>query len=215
LVDAGVDGFEIANFGHPYVAPHIHRALLEICRSRGLALIASSDWHGWGGLARTWTVIRAFGASALTPPERANLVLSTVRERRVADIIPVVSGFMGAPSLMRAVFTPVSETLRYAMELSPMRVLSWWIWTSVVSIIWIFLRRIGANPGRIVFGALVGGIGLGLVYSGISLIAETEGCIACYTGWIALAALISGAIAFLSSLAWTLPRWREIWIDHK
>ena len=88
LADDGVDGFEIVNSGHPDLPPNIRQEVLDTCRSRGLVLVASTDWHGWTGLARTWTVIRAPGASALSHSQRANLVIRKLREHDSATSFP-------------------------------------------------------------------------------------------------------------------------------
>ena len=156
LADDGVDGFEIANSGHPDLPPYLRQAVLDTCRSRGLVLVASTDWHGWTGMAKTWTVMRAPGASALSPSQRAKLVVRKLREHDSADIIPVVAGYIGEPSPVRAIFSPIAESVRYAMGLSTARVISWWIWVWAVFVLWVLLHRIGAPPGSILLASLVG-----------------------------------------------------------
>jgi hypothetical protein len=199
LADGGVDGFEIANCGHPNLRSDLRQEVLNICRSRGLVLVTSTDWHGWGGMTRTWTVIRVPGASALSRTQRANLAIRKLRERNPADVIPVAAGYMGVPSTMRAIFAPVAETLRYAQELSPARVISWWFWVSTVLVLWALLRRTGAHPGRVLLVLLIGGAGLGLIVSGVSLIGQ-GGCAASYSVHIGLITVSAGAAALLASL---------------
>jgi hypothetical protein len=200
LADGGVDGFEIVNCGHPNLRSDLRQEVLNTCRSRGLVLVASSDWHGWGGMTRTWTVIRAPGASALSRTQRADLAIRKLRERNPVDVIPVVVGYMGEPSMMRAIFSPVAETLRYAQELSPVRVMSWWFWGWAVFVLWALLRRTGAHPGRVLLALLIGGTGLGLIVSGVSLIGQGAGGAASYSVHIGLMALSAGAAAFLAAL---------------
>jgi len=195
LADDGVDGFEIVNSGHPDLPPYIRQEVLDTCRSRGLVLVASTDWHGWTGLARTWTVIRAPGASALSHSQRANLVLRKLREHKSADVIPVVAGYMGEPSLVRAIFSPVAETLRYTQELSAYRVISWWIWVWAVFVLWAFLQRIGVRPGSILLASLVGVTGLGLIFSGLSLIRQGTGSATSFPLHIGLISVAIGAAA--------------------
>ncbi|SPF49921.1 membrane hypothetical protein [Syntrophobacter sp. SbD1] len=172
LVDDGVDGFEIANSGHPEMGPDLRREVLDTCRARGIPLVASTDWHGWTGMSRAWTVIRAPGSSALSRSERANLVIRKLREHDSADIIPVVAGYMGDASLAHSIFSPIVETLRYAQELSAARVISWWIWTWAIFALWVFLYRIGIAPGGFLLGLLTCAVGLGLIAAGISLIGQ-------------------------------------------
>ena len=199
LADSGVDGFEIVNCGHPNLRSDLRQEVLNTCRSRGLVLVASTDWHGWGGMTRTWTVIRAPGASALSRTQRANLAMGKLRERNPGDVIPVAAGYMGVPSRMRAIFSPVVETLRYAQELSPARVISWWFWVWAVFVLWVLLRRTGVHPGRVLLVLLIGGAGLGLVASGVSLIGQGGGD-ASYSVHVGLITLSTGAIAFLAAL---------------
>lgn len=200
LADAGVDGFEIANSGHPDLRPDLRQEVLQTCRSRGLVLIASTDWHGWSGLARTWTVIKAPWACALSRTQRAALVLRKLREHDSADVIPVVAGYMGEPSLLRAIFSPVAETLRYAQELSAARVMSWWFWVSALFVVWVLLQRIGVRPGGVLLALLIAGTGLGLIASGVSLIGAGTAGTESFSFRIGLIALTAGAAAFLASL---------------
>ncbi len=195
LADEGVDGFEIANSGHPDLPPHLRQAVLDTCRSRGLVLVASTDWHGWTGMAKTWTVMRAPGASDLSPSQRANLVVRKLREHDSADIIPVVAGYMGEPSLVRAIFSPIAESLRYAMELSTARVISWWIWVWAVFVLWAFLHRIDARPGSILLASLVGATGLVLIFAALSLIRQGTESVSSFPLRIGLISVAVGAAA--------------------
>jgi len=195
LADDGVDGFEIVNSGHPEMRPDLRREVLETCRSRGLPLVATTDWHGWTGLAKTWTVIKEPGASGLSRSQRADLVIRKLREHDSKDIIPVVAGHMGDPSLVRAIFSPVAETIRYAGELSVARIISWWIWVCGLFALWVFFESRGLPAGGIMLASLVGFTGLGLIVSGFSLIKEGTGSGAPYPIHIGLIAAAVGAAA--------------------
>ncbi|MGC8494496.1 MAG: PHP domain-containing protein [Syntrophobacteraceae bacterium] len=168
LAEDGVDGFEIANCGHPGLPPALRRQVLATCRSHGLVLVADTDWHGWTGLTRTWNVIKVPGGAALSPSRRADAVLEKLREHDSADIIPVVAEYMGEPSTARAVFAPFVETVRYAMELSPGRVISWWVWVWVVFALWIAIEKKGFRAGDILLALLVGSTSVCLIAAGIS-----------------------------------------------
>ena len=169
LADAGVDGFEIANAGHPDLPDETREAVLDVARERGLVLVAGSDWHGWGGFWRTWTAVHVEGAAKLPPPGKTASVLAALRERRAGDVIPLVAGYVGPPGVGRAVLSPVIEALRYACELSAPRVAAWWVWTALVALAVTGLRRAGMRPGRSLLGLLLLVLGAGLVWKGGAL----------------------------------------------
>ena len=162
-------------------------------------------------MAKTWTVIRAPGASALSPSQRANLVIRKLREHDSADIIPVVAGYIGEPSPVRAIFSPIAESLRYAQELSASRVISWWIWVWAVFVLWVFLHRIGARPGGILLALLVGATGLGLIFSALSLIRQGTESATAFQLRIGLITVAIGAAAVgCSTLRWVgLSMWKR------
>ncbi len=100
LADDGIDGFEIANAGHPSLSPALRQALLAIQRTRGLVLIASSDWHGWGGFFHTWTLIRPRPAEI--GATKRETVLNVLRRHDADSVIPATADVMGKPSTARA-----------------------------------------------------------------------------------------------------------------
>lgn len=175
LANDGVDGFEIANEGHPDLPLRLRRQILAIAKARGLILLSNSDFHGWTGLARTWNVIKAPGIADPTRSQRIKIVLDTLRKHDTADFIPVVAGYMGYPSTIRAVFSPFAETARYAMELSPLRVVSWWVWAWALFAVWVLLDRAGFMAGDIMLAALVWTTGVGLIIAGIDVIGQGKG----------------------------------------
>ncbi|MGC8494832.1 MAG: PHP domain-containing protein [Syntrophobacteraceae bacterium] len=175
LANDGVDGFEIANEGHPDLPLRLRREVLAVARARGLVLLANSDYHGWCGLARTWNVIKAPGKAGPPRSRRIAIVLRTLRRHDTADFTPVVAGFMGYPSALRAVFSPFVETARYAMELSPVRVLSWWVWAWVLFLLWMLLDRKGFPAGDILLASLVWVSGAGMIGAGIDIIGQGRG----------------------------------------
>lgn len=196
LADDGVDGFEIANEGHPGLPPRLARQVLAVSRSRGLVLLADSDYHGWSGMARTWNLIQAQGASTLSRAQRVRVVLRKLRDHDSAAFTPVVAGYMGAPSMARVIFSPFVETARYAMELSLIRVISWWVWAWGVFGVCVLLDRRGLRAGRIMHAALVWSTGAGLIGAGIALIRQGPG-ITDYGFHVGLAIAAFGAVACL------------------
>jgi hypothetical protein len=196
LAADGVDGFEIANEGHPGLPPRLARRVLAVSRARGLVLLADSDYHGWTGLARTWNVIRAPGAATLSRSQRVRVVLRQLRRHDSAAFTPVVAGYMGAPSMARAIFSPFVEFARYAMELSLARVLSWWVWAWGAFGAYVLLDRRRLRAGSIMLASLVWATGAGLVGAGIALIRQGPGTTN-YGFHVGLATTMLGAVACL------------------
>ncbi len=162
LASLGVDAFEIANQGHPALRPEVRGALLAASRDRGIPLVASTDWHGWGGLLRTWTLVR------LPRPggERAGGLLRLLRRHRRDAFVPVVAGAVSRPGWLRTLTAPLTETVRYVLELSPLRVLVWWAWAGTVTLLAAGLERRGARPGRCLLGLSLWVFAAGLGYRG-------------------------------------------------
>ncbi len=166
--EAGVDGFEVANFGHPNMSESVKSALLKAQETHRVALVASSDWHGWGGFSRTWTLFKT--ADAAVPGGRSEQVIEGLRNRNPDRIIPVVSQTLGSPPLLRSIFAPFIETIRYARELSPLRLASWWFWTFILFAVSRYLQRNGYEPARCLVGGLLVVLGGGLVVRGLGLV---------------------------------------------
>lgn len=169
LADAGVDGFELVNFGHPGTPEPVRQAMLTESK-RPLAMVASSDWHGWGGFWRTWTAVRVLGAGGMPRSMAAEAVQEALLDRRSEDIFPIVAGRLGPPSLMRAIFAPLVEAVRYARELSPLRVLSWWIWAGVFLLFPLRRGRPDFATSRTLLMVLLSVLGTGLIVVGTRLL---------------------------------------------
>ncbi|MGM0477316.1 MAG: hypothetical protein ACQERR_09060, partial [Pseudomonadota bacterium] len=145
----GVDGFEIANMGHPDVPLAVRDTLLSMQVAHGSALVASSDWHGWGGFNRTWTLIRLPGVAEMDDEAREAAIIDTLRERGTERLVPVVAGELGPPPTWRLLLAPVVETIRYAGELSLERVMAWWFWFVVFALLAARLKRRGREVGQL------------------------------------------------------------------
>jgi len=114
LTVEGVDGFEIVNFGHPDMSNEVRREILKEESLHGLKLIASSDWHGWSGYARTWTAISIPKVRKLNRNKWKGLVMSALQKGSENAVIPITAGVIGKPSTLRIVFAPFFEVFRYA-----------------------------------------------------------------------------------------------------
>ena len=167
LTGLGVDGFEIANRGHPELQPAM-RSALRLANDTDLPLVASSDFHGWGTLMDTWTVVRRKynGIS----PEVA--VLSALREHRAADIIPVSAHPMGTISFGEAIVTPFVTVFQYGRNLSLPSLISWWIWAAIITLISSWLRRNSWRPDRVLLATVELIMGGSLIAHGTTLLSR-------------------------------------------
>jgi hypothetical protein len=221
FIDAGVDGFEIANFGHPEFTWSTVQDLVKAQETRGVALVASSDWHGWGGLFKTWTIFRLDAVAGNT----ADLVVDALRRRDSSRIVPVVSQMFVQPSTFRVVFAPFAEAVRYGTELSFARLVAWWIWMPLVIAAARWLRRWHLNLAGVILNTAQVMLGAGAIARGMMLISlwSTQGAyrfpaiigiIAIAAGMAALAVTwINRCFLHRSIVAspWIGPRWEIPW----
>lgn len=202
LAAAGLTGFEIANTGHPDIPLTVRNAILDEAKKRNLVLVASSDWHGWGGFWRSWTTVRAPDGAQLSRANQAHAVVTALQQRRSHDIQPVVAGYLGPPSLLQTLFAPLSALLRYGMELSPLRVTMWWIWGGIFLLVAWWLRKSALNPVRIITAASLALFGGGMLIQGgrlftLSLPGMTAGeTLAEVGGW----GMVLGSLSLLAAL---------------
>lgn len=147
LAEAGIDAFELVNTGHPDVSLALRKELLRAEKEYGVVMLASTDWHGWGGFSRTWTLINIPGASQLNDEQLAERTVTLLRERRQEAFIPVASGYMGPVPLLRPLLTPFAEAARYGAELSVPRLASWWGWFLILIALhrWLGKRRFASG----------------------------------------------------------------------
>lgn len=145
LIDLGIDGIEIVNNGHPYIDDETRQKVLDVSRERGIPLIGSTDWHGWTGYTRVWTIFSHKDLPQTTRSNRGDLVVNELRNHNRDAFVPVVAGTVGGDSVLREMLTPFYEWGRYAMELSPQRILFWWIWTGLFTLLYIRQRAVLLN----------------------------------------------------------------------
>lgn len=211
LADAGVDGFEIVNNGHPDVPHEVRAAMLELERAGKVVLVSSTDWHGWGGFTRTWTLVRVPGAAQLTAEQRAAAVVDILRARKGEAITPVVAGYLGPPSTLRVVFTPVVETLRYAAELSWPRVAGWWLWGMLLIAAAAPLARRGLRLTPLLLVVWLGGVGGILFWRGVEIYTTTPGDVVLsdVTGELGAMAMYAGLPLLLAAMVLGVREWRR------
>ncbi len=205
MAASGLDGFEIANLGHPDVPLEVGRAIRRQARDGGLSLVASSDWHGWTGTWRTWTLIRP-GDPAADP---AAAVVAALRSPDPGQVVPAVAGYLGPPSAPRAVLAPFAEAFRYAAELSPARVLGWWLWIGLGWGIARALRRGGLQPGPVLGRTALAAVAIGLLATAapLALAPAAEAADPAFHREIGRYGLLLGGLALVAA-AWPAVRGR-------
>lgn len=141
LIASGADAFEIVNTGHPDVSEKLRKELLRAEKQNGVVMVASTDWHGWGGFSRTWTLVHIPDAAKLSKDQIAARTVELLRERKQDAFVPVVAGYMGPVAWVRTIFSPLFETVRYGAELSAPRVIAWWGWLFAFAALYGWLRE--------------------------------------------------------------------------
>jgi hypothetical protein len=93
-------------------------------------------------------------------------IVKLLREGRGTDVIPVAAGYQGEVSALRIIFAPLVETARYAAELSPARLLGWWLWALLLWLASQRLRAAGIAPGRALWAICLLVVGALLLWKG-------------------------------------------------
>lgn len=159
LADAGIDGFELVNTGHPDISLPLRRALLRAAKNQGVVMLASTDWHGWSGFSRTWTLVHIPDAEQMSRAQIADRTVELLRQHRQDAFVPVVSGYMGPVNSMRTVFSPFAESVRYGAELSTPRLISWWVWAGLLVALHGALRKRRLATGKTLLASVSLGLG--------------------------------------------------------
>jgi hypothetical protein len=165
VVDTGIDGFDVANDGHPSKSIKRRKAILNAADNHHLPLVAWTDWHGIGGILRTWTAFRIPGAAALSRQQRATAVLDALRRHDCSNIAPLAIGRIGRVTPARALLAPFIESGRYALSLSAMRLISWWIWAVAMFLFVTALMYLKINPWKTLLGTLQAAMGIAILVS--------------------------------------------------
>ncbi len=199
FADAGIDGVEVASDGHTRPSPALQRDVLAWATHHHLPTVASTDWHGIGGILRTWTAIRVPNAAALSREQCAAAVLNVLRRHECSNITPLVVGRMKQDSLAQAIFAPFTESTRYALGLSPMRLLAWWVWGIALFLVASGLLHLGICPGRLILSVALIAMGTAVIIEGLQLlIAHASGQAPFFFPvQIGLSALVLGIAAVL------------------
>ncbi|MGA2094276.1 MAG: hypothetical protein ABSH16_12865 [Sedimentisphaerales bacterium] len=165
VVATGIDGFDVANDGHPSTSVKLRKAILSAAAHHHLPLVAWTDWHGIGGILRSWTAFRIPGAAALSRQQRATAVLDALRRHDCSNITPLTIGRIGRVTPARVLLAPFIESGRYALSLSAMRLLVWWIWAGAMFLFVTALMSLKINPWKTLLGTLQTAMGIAILVS--------------------------------------------------
>ena len=122
LAGAGVDAFEIVNFGHHSLPEDVRQVMLQVEKEQGIALIASNDWHGWTGMLNTWTLIQNDDIH----DSLETRVLNVLRQHHGDAVIPVTAYPIHEMSVMEMIGAPFMAVFQYAKTLSKAQLTAWW-----------------------------------------------------------------------------------------
>lgn len=124
LLKLGVNGFEIMNQAHP-LSP-LARERLKRLSQKGFFLVGSTDWHGWGSVARVWTVFSIPGWERLSPEKKEKAIFERLRR---GETKVVYLGWKEKLSSLHLLFEPWVEIGLYLFSLNLFRLgfLGGWI----------------------------------------------------------------------------------------
>jgi len=168
LARAGVDAFEVINVGHPDIPDTVRETMLRLEREGRIRLVSSTDWHGWSGSTRGWTLITPASDGA-SREQQVDHIMALLRGGQRDQIVPVVAGYQGEVPGWRLLLAPLVELARYGAELSPLRLLGWWLWAILL---WLMLRRLrarGYEAGPLIWNGMLLLAGAVLLWQGIDI----------------------------------------------
>lgn len=210
LAEAGVDGFEFVNYGHRPLSAEVRQAMLDVQRTKRVALVASNDWHGWTGALNAWTLVTSDPRIKDSSPKE--VLLEALRHRDVEHIIPVVAQAVHPMSLFETIVAPFTATFLYAKALSPWQLISWWLWIIVFSLLVKFKNYREISLAKLVVPVLILVAGLLKAFDGIAMLFFSTlplplSKLYSGTAYISIGAgIIMAAIALLLGYKWFFQR---------
>lgn len=175
VINDGVDAIEIANAGHKENIPASFRnEVYKVAYQQfHIPLLSSSDWHGWGNYAYTWTAFRIPGAKDYPWYELQHIIVSMLRNKQNTDIIPIIYDYPDQYyGNIRIIFEPLFDFYYYFSTLPFQGYLSWLIWIFLfllLSIVSRYYRNAGTYKSVFfTYGFLLAG-GLMSFYYAVSI----------------------------------------------
>ncbi len=166
LAHAGVDAFEIVNFGHHPLSEDVRQAMLQAQKKYNIALIASNDWHGWTGILNTWTVMQP--DPSLRHQSLKNQVLDTIKHHG-NHVIPVTAYPIHSMSNTDILFAPFIAFYQYAKTISLAQLLSLWAYFFLFLILSKYWRWQHMSLAQATQHSLFIGMSSAILWHGINL----------------------------------------------
>ena len=143
-VHDGVDAFEIANAGHKQkLTNRVRTMAYRVSQKYHIPLLASSDWHGWGNYAYTWTAFPITGFSAYNLPQLQHIIISMLRSKQNNGIIPVIYDYPRQEwGTARYLFAPFFDFYYYFSTLPFADYISWVVWTLLLWLSFTMYRKV-------------------------------------------------------------------------
>ncbi len=143
-VHDGVDAFEIANAGHKqYLISGVRTMTYKFSQKYHIPLLASSDWHGWGNYAYTWTAFYIPGYAEYNLPQLQHIIISMLRSKQNKSIIPIIYDYPHQYwGTARFIFAPFFDFYYYFSTLPFVDYMSWIVWTILLWTLYTIYRKV-------------------------------------------------------------------------
>lgn len=140
----GVDAIEIANAGHKQeLTSQIRYIAYQFSKTNNIPLLASSDWHGWGHYAYTWTAFYIPGFKNYSLPQLQHAIVYMLRDKQASKIIPIVYDYPHQYwGMVRFVFAPFFDFYYYFSTLSLLGYICWLIWAFIFLSLFVGYKKI-------------------------------------------------------------------------
>lgn len=143
-IQDGVDAFEIANAGHKQgLTTEIRHYAYNVSRRYRIPLLASSDWHGWGNYAYTWTAFRISDVTAYNLPQLQHKIISMILDKQDKDIVPIIYDYPHQYwGTFRFIFAPLFDFYYYFSTLPFPGYVSWLFWSFLLWAGFVLYRKV-------------------------------------------------------------------------
>ena len=171
-INDGIDAIEIANAGQKENIPASFRnEVYQVAYKQfHIPLLSSSNWHGWGNYAYTWTAFRIPGAKDYSSHELQHIVISMIRNKQSDDIIPIIYDYpYQYYGSVRFIFAPLFDFYYYFSTLPFQGYISWILWILLFLVLSIVVRHyrniFTYKPVFLIYGVLILGGLMGFYYA--------------------------------------------------
>jgi len=177
-IDAGVDGFEIANYARGiYYKKEYIDAIRQNCQRQGLLMVGDVDYHGYGAANFVWNALTIPGWRTFDREKKISSIMQILHQRDQSRVqVLLYRDRQPIPKSLQ-VFAPILTLIFYFRSLNHWQLLSWLIWIVIFNRIYRWCRMgswrawIPHSPGAI--SAVIGsGCGVITLMFGIWLLSQ-------------------------------------------